>query len=54
MITRAANIIPEPYRSWLMHAAETPDDKERAKHVKEITEQLRAAHPHLFKQEDDK
>lgn len=47
---QAANIIPEPFRSWLMHASEVSDDKERQKHIKEITDQLRATYPHLFRQ----
>ena len=48
-----ANIIPEPFRSWLMHASEVNDDKERWQHIKEITDQLRATYPHLFRQENE-
>lgn len=47
-----ATITPEPYRSWLMHASEVIDDKERAKHIKEITQQLRAEHPEMFRAEE--
>ena len=51
---QAANLIPEPYRSWLMHAAETPDPKERQQHIKEITAQVKAAYPTKFRQKGDK
>lgn len=47
---QTAQIIPEPYRSWLQYASEVSDDKERAKHIKEITAQLKAEYPNLFRE----
>lgn len=50
---QASTLIPEPYRTWLMFAAETPDEKERAQHIREITRDLRKAHPELFRNDKE-
>lgn len=49
---QTAQLIPEPYRSWLIHASEVDDDKERRQHLKEITAQLKAAHPELYREKE--